>query len=110
MQPHHPAFALRKCDEDNQAAFSSEAANTVLRNFYVDDCLKLVGSEKQAVALIQELQRLCTAGGFRLTKWISNIRAVLASVHEDDRAKEVKELDLEKDCGASSEFQFRTNH
>lgn len=64
----------------------------------MDDCLKSVGSEEQAVALIQELWRLCAAGGFCLTKWISNSRAVIASVHEDDRAKEVKELDLEKDC------------
>ncbi|KAK0144597.1 hypothetical protein N1851_017050 [Merluccius polli] len=96
--PSCASFALRKCAEDNQAAFSSEATNTVLRNFYVDDCLKSVGSEKQAVALSQELQCLCAAGGFRLTKWISNSRAVLASVHEDDRAKEFKELDLEKDC------------
>lgn len=96
--PSCASFALRKCAEDNQAAFSSEATNTILRNFYVDDCLKSVGSEEQAVALIQELRRLCAAGGFRLTKWISNSRAVLASIHEDDRAKEVKELDLEKDC------------
>lgn len=96
--PSCASFALLKCAEDNQAAFSSEATNTILRNFYVDDCLKSVGSEEQAVALIQELRRLCAAEGFHLTKWISNSRAVLASIHEDDRAKEVKELDLEKDC------------
>ena len=68
--PSCASFALRKCDEDNQAAFSSEATSTVLRNFYGDDC--------------PELRRLCAAGGIRLTKWIFNSRAVLASVHEDD--------------------------
>lgn len=95
--PSCASYALRKCAEDNRSGYSSEAINTVLRNFYVDDCLKSVSTEEQAVALIQDLRDLCATGGFKLTKWISNSRAVLASVPEDDRAKEVKELDLEND-------------
>lgn len=95
--PSCTSYALRKCAEDNQGEFSSDTTNAVLKNFYVDDCLKSVGTEEQSVALIQDLQALCAAGGFKLTKWVSNSRAVLASVREDDRAKEVKQLDWEKD-------------
>ena len=40
---------------------------------------------------------MCATGGFKLTKWTSNSRAVLASVPVDERAKEVKDLDLDKD-------------
>ncbi|KAL4008074.1 hypothetical protein ACER0C_001926 [Sarotherodon galilaeus] len=96
--PSCACYALQRCAEDNQARFNHIATNTVLRNFYVDDCLKSVGTEEQAISLIQDLRALCAAGGFKLTKWISNSRAVLASIPEDDRAKEVKELDLERDC------------
>ena len=95
--PSCASYALRKCAEDNEGVFSSEATNAIRRNFYVDDCLKSVGTEEQAVTLIQDLRALCATGGFKLAKWASNSRNVLASVHEDDRAKEVKELDLEKD-------------
>lgn len=89
-------YALQKCAEDNQGEFSSDATNDVLKNFYVDDCLKSVGTEEQAVALVHDLWTLCATGGFKLTKWIFNSRAMLASVPGGDRANEVKELDLEK--------------
>ncbi|XP_028317687.1 uncharacterized protein LOC114472566 [Gouania willdenowi] len=95
--PSCATYALQKCAQEKQAEFCSEAVNTILKNFYVDDCLKSVSSEKEAVMLIQKLIALCATGGFKLTKWISNSREVLASIHEDDRAKDVKELDLEKD-------------
>lgn len=71
--------------------------HTVLNNFYVDDYLKSVSAQVQAVAYLQEeLTFLCTQGGSGLTKWMSNSRVVLASIPEDDCANEVKDLDL--DC------------
>lgn len=69
--------------------------NTVLRNFYIDDCLKSVSSEEEAVQLCQNLKAVCQQGGFNLTKWISNSRLVLASIPQVEKAKEVKDLDLD---------------
>lgn len=63
-----------------------------MKNFYVDDCLKSVPTEQEAVELISNLTT-----GLHLSKWISNSRAILAAVPPEDRAKEVKELDLSKD-------------
>lgn len=112
-------FALRKCAEDNRTQSNIQAVDTVLRNFYVDDCLKSVPSEEEAVSLYQTLLAVCEKGGFRLTKWISNSRAVLSAIPEKDRAKEVKDLNLDRDalpieralglqwCIESDSFRFK---
>ena len=65
------------------------------RNFYVDDCLKSVASEHRAVRLVDQLRRLLSNGGFRLTKWISNSRDVIESVPLSERAGSIKEVDLD---------------
>lgn len=93
--PSCASFALRRTAEDNENAFSSEAVETVKRNFYVDDCLKSVSNEQEAIQLVDELRRLLAAGGFRLTKWLSNSRHVLDSIPESERAGSVKTLDLD---------------
>lgn len=117
--PSCACFALRKCAQDNREHFSPVAVNTVLHHFYVDDCLVSVASEKEAVSLSQELTALCAKGGFKLTKWISNRRTVLAAIRQEDRAKEVKDLDLDSDalpveralgvqwCVQSDSFKFK---
>ena len=89
-------FALKKTAADNQADFSSEAVRTVERNFYVDDCLKSVESEEDAIHLSGELSQLLKRGGFRLTKWLSNKRKVVESVPESDHAASVRDLDFDR--------------
>ncbi len=61
------------------------------------DLLKAVDTENHAIRLCKELKSLCASGGFKLTKWISNNRAVLASIPESERAMVIKNLDLETD-------------
>ncbi|XP_071944668.1 uncharacterized protein [Antedon mediterranea] len=91
-------FALRLTAQRNKNLFDPIVADTVLGNFYVDDCLKSVSSSDQAVSLIQQLTTLCEMGGFKLSKWVSNKREVLLSVPAAERAKEFEniELDYEK--------------
>lgn len=112
-------FALRKCAEDNTGQFSPQTINTILNNFYVDDCLASAASEEDAIALFYELRAICSKGGFVLTKWISNSRHVLAAIPEPERAKEMKDLDLDHDklpvermlgvqwCVQSDVFKFK---
>ncbi len=95
--PSCAIYALQSCAKDNSAHHRSEAIQTVLRNFYVDDCLTSVATEQQGIALMHELREVCASGGFNLTKWMSNNRTVLASISEESKAKTVKDLDLEKD-------------
>ena len=72
-------------------------ANAILRNLYVDDCLKSLSSNSAAVRHVADLRKLMLIGKFNLTKWANNDRKVLESISPDERAKEVKELDLECD-------------
>ena len=88
-------FALHKCASDHEEFYDTETLNTVRNNFYVDDCLKSVNSEAEAIQLSAQLISLLGKGGFRLTKWISNSQEVLASIPEAERAKGAPSLDLD---------------
>ncbi|KAK3728195.1 hypothetical protein QZH41_004910 [Actinostola sp. cb2023] len=89
-------FALRKTATDNEKDFDPTTVNTVLSNFYVDDCLKSVATTAKAIRLTSQLRQLLARGGFRLTKWLSNNKAVLQSVPESERAATVKNLDFDE--------------
>ena len=65
-------YALRRTAEDHKEGYSAEAVETMLRNFYVDDCLKSVPTIREATELVKELKKLAAEGGFNLTKWTSN--------------------------------------
>ena len=65
------------------------------KNFYVDDCLKSVESERIAIELVPKLSELLMKGGFHLTKWLCNSPSVLATIPESERASSVKELGCE---------------
>ena len=82
---------------DNSCEFHPSISSTVTRNVYVDDCFKSVKSQDEAINLVNQLQRLLRRGGFNLTKWICNSRAVLEKIPQTDRAKKVKDLDLSHD-------------
>lgn len=47
--------------------------------------------------LYQQLTDVCAKGGFRLDKWVCNDRSVLSQIPEENRAKDVKMLDLSRD-------------
>ncbi len=94
--PSCATFTLLKTAGDNQDDYPNEVVNTVHQNFYVDDCLKSVNTMEQATSLYQHLTDLCSKGGFKLNKWVSN-HSVLAVIPEEQRAKGAKTLDLDRD-------------
>ena len=117
--PSCAIYALRKTADDNQADFPTEVIQTVKENFYVDDCLKSIASEEEAILMVKHLTALCHRGGFALTKWSSNNRTVLQTLSEEHRAKDLKELDLDMDklpveralglqwCAETDSFNFK---
>lgn len=111
-------LALKKTADDN-ADCHENAAKFLKTNFYVDDGLVSTGTVTEAVSLIKEAREMCAKGGFRLHKFVSNSKEVLESVPVIDRAKGVKELNLDQDalpiervlgvewCVENDSFQFR---
>jgi hypothetical protein len=93
--PSCASYALRRTADDNESRFGAEAAAAALRNnFYVDDMLKSIKSPDSAIKLISDVRAMCQAGGFRLTKFVSNDRQIIESIPVDDRAKDIRSIDL----------------
>ena len=79
--PSCASFALQKTAKDSKG--SSEARNSILRNFYVDDCVKAVNGENEMFHLIKELKDVCKEGGFNLTKFTSRSNRLRIEYPED---------------------------
>ena len=111
-------FALKSTANDFEEEFGASAADFLRNDFYVDDGLKSVPFVDEAVKLIASVKQMCSKGGFRLHKFVSNSKEVIRRIPEQDRADGVKELDLDLDslpleralgvhwCVESDCFQF----
>jgi hypothetical protein len=64
----------------NNASEFPQAAESVLKSFYVDDGLTGADSVDEGINLQQQLQKLFAKGGFLLRKWNSNIPSVINQV------------------------------
>lgn len=53
--PSVASYALRRTAEDRKDTAAPEAVETVLCNFYVDDCLKSAPTEEKAIQLVKNL-------------------------------------------------------
>ncbi|XP_015748010.1 PREDICTED: uncharacterized protein LOC107327777 [Acropora digitifera] len=89
-------FCLRKTAQLHREEFDKEVIETVNRDMYVDDMMKSTSTTEKAINLASQLQTLLKKGGFRLTKWYSNDREVMATIPESERAKSVVNLELEQ--------------
>ena len=87
-------YALRKTASDNQKEYGNDAAETLRRNFFVDDLLKSVNTHEVASKLVDDVRQMCIAGGLHLTKFICNDKEVLATIPEEDRRQSVKNGDF----------------
>ena len=90
-------FALKSTANDFEEEFGASAADFLRNDFYVDDGLKSVPLVDEAVKLIASVKQMCSRGGFRLHKFVSNSKEVIRRIPEQDRADGVKELDLDLD-------------
>lgn len=94
--PSCAGYVLRKTADDDQSEFLDEVIQSVKQNFYLDDCLKSSANKGEAIQ-IKDLGHLCLKGSFILEKWTSNTRIVLQAITEEQRANDLKELDLDQD-------------
>ncbi|XP_066270881.1 uncharacterized protein [Branchiostoma lanceolatum] len=87
-------YALKRIAEDCKGKYNEEVLKALKEDFYVDDLLKAMPTEKQGQCFANEMREACATGGFRLTKWVSNSREVLKTVPTAEMSEEVKDLDL----------------
>ncbi|KAK5859400.1 hypothetical protein PBY51_020957 [Eleginops maclovinus] len=111
-------FGLKHLAAQGQGQFSEDTIRFIQRNFYVDDGLASVHTEKEAIQLVKESRELCSTGKLRLHKFVSNNDNVMASIPEEERAT-IKEQDMALSlphmervlgvewCITSDSFRFR---
>ena len=112
-------FCLHQTAQAHRQEFGDKATDFLLRDFYVDDGLKSVSTTEQALQLIKCTQAMCAKDNLRLHKFASNSKDVLEALPANDRAKDLKDLDLRRDtmpvqrslgtywCIESDTFGFR---
>ena len=83
-------FALHQTAKDNKETFGTEAMETLISDFYVDDLLKSLDGEKLTINLIKNTDGMCGAGGFNLTKYMCVNQNVLKSIPLEKRAEGLK--------------------
>ena len=71
----------RDCGGDN-----GMVASLINRNFYMDDFVKSVASEEEAVEVYKSLRKFLADGGFQLAKWICNSEKVMEEILPEDRS------------------------
>ena len=92
--PAIATFGLRKTAEVGEPEFGSDAKEFVDNDFYVDDGLKSMPNSRQAIDLLQRTQAMLATGNLRLHKISSNDPKVTDAFPPDDRAADLRDLDL----------------
>ena len=92
--PSWDNFGLQKMAQDNAGDFDNEVIDAVLKNFYVNDCLKSMQSNEVASKVREDLCVPLTRGGFRLVKWLCNRMDVLKTIPTSDRASSILDLNF----------------
>ena len=85
--PSCATYCLRETAKQFGKNFNPKVAETILKSFYVDNCLTGADSEETAIDLIKSLRALLALRGFKLTKCLSSSDRVMSSVLEEEKSK-----------------------
>ena len=85
-------YALRQVAKEFQEEYPQSVLDTVLHNFYVDDCLSAVKTVDEAMVM-----QLLARRGFHLTKFVSNSPTLMNSIPQEEWGKCFTALDVSLD-------------
>ena len=71
--PSCATSCFRKTTRQFGKHFGPNVVETVMKSFYVDDCLTGTNGKEAAVKMISDLHSLLAMGGFKLTKWVCKL-------------------------------------
>lgn len=92
--PSVAIYGLRRAAQEHQDEYGTDSREFVMRNFYVDDGLTSVPTEKEAIDLLKRTQKMLAASNLKLHKIASNSNNVMKAFSPQDLAKDLKDLDL----------------
>lgn len=87
-------YCMRRAPQTGEQAYGSDARQYVERQFYVDDGLTSVATPEEAIDLLTRTKEMLAESNLRLHKVASNSSQVMEAFPVEDRAKELKDLDL----------------
>ena len=88
--------ALQRTARDNVSQYP-EATKSVLENFYMDDYLDLVETHERALKRLKELVHFLHLGGFKLTKFVSNVPNLADKIDGSPQSTERKVITSSKE-------------
>ncbi|XP_022807985.1 uncharacterized protein LOC111344993 [Stylophora pistillata] len=88
--------ALLRTADDNEGSFDPVTIATLRHKLYVDGLLKSVPTPESAIALMENMIKLCAKGGFNLTKFVSNNHKVWASIPLGKRTDPCLDVNLDE--------------
>lgn len=92
--PAVATYGLRRAADMGEEEHGSDAKQFVHRNFYVDDGLTSVASDGEAIDLLKRTRNMMAESNIRLHKIASNSNQVMDAFLPEERAKDLKDLDL----------------
>ena len=87
-------YGLRRTAEQGEREHGVAAKQFVMRNCYVDDALASVSTEAEAINLLKEAREILAECNLKLHKIASNSHQVMDAFPTEDRAKDLKDLEL----------------
>ena len=100
-------YALKRTGTDNQSDFP-QAAQSVHRSFYMDDYLESSPTVEDASNKAKDLVKLLAKGGFKLTKFVSNVSQLPTKLEPDLTSNQEKEIPIAEEC--SHVLGLKWNH
>ena len=103
-------YALQQTARDNRNQFR-EAANSVGNHFYRDDYLESSPTVNEAAKKAQDLVEMLAKGGFKITKFVSNVPSLVNNVDANSQlSTESTEKVLATDEDTSHVLGLKWNH
>ena len=92
--PAVTTYGLRRTAADGEEEHGEETKEFICHNFYVDDSLASLPTDQRTTDLVKSAQATLATANLRLHKVVSNSVKVMEAFPAEDRAKDVRDLDL----------------
>ncbi|KAM4019382.1 uncharacterized protein ACNLHF_000087 [Anomaloglossus baeobatrachus] len=92
--PAVATYGLRRTALEGESEYGTDARGFVEKDFYVDDGLKSLPTEEEAIDLLKRTQGMLSQAKLRLHKIASNSLTVMRAFESGDHAPGFKDIDL----------------